>query len=43
MKSLAFTLQFQSDSHTLTDEEVQTAHAAIVQALRDRFGAELRS
>ena len=43
MKSLAFTVQFQSDSNTLTDDEVQAAHGAIVRTLHERFGAELRS
>ncbi len=41
-KSLAFALLYQADDHTLTDEEVNTIHAAIVTRLTERFGAELR-
>jgi len=40
-KSLAFTLRFGAD-RTLTDEEVDDRMTAIVDALRDEHGAELR-
>jgi phenylalanyl-tRNA synthetase beta chain len=40
-KSLAFTLRFGAD-RTLTDEEVDDRMAAIVDALRDEHGTELR-
>jgi phenylalanyl-tRNA synthetase beta chain len=42
-KSLAYALRYQSPERTLTDGEVERAQAAIVEALRERFGAELRS
>ncbi len=42
-KSLAYTLAFQSPERTLTDAEVEAAQAAIVAALGERLGAELRS
>ena len=41
-KSLALRLAFQADDRTLTDEEVAERRSAIVAALRDRLGAELR-
>jgi phenylalanyl-tRNA synthetase beta chain len=42
-KSLAYTLSFQSSERTLTDAEIEAAQAAIVVALGERLGAELRS
>ncbi|HEX6725516.1 MAG TPA: phenylalanine--tRNA ligase subunit beta [Gaiella sp.] len=41
-KSVAVHLVFQASDRTLTDEEADTARARVVDALRDRFGAELR-
>ena len=41
-KSLAYALLYQADDRTLTDEEVNTTHAAILTHLHKRFGAELR-
>ncbi|MFI5274120.1 MAG: phenylalanine--tRNA ligase subunit beta [Ktedonobacterales bacterium] len=43
MRSLAYTLTYQSPERTLTDTEIEAAQAAIVQALRTRLGAELRA
>jgi phenylalanyl-tRNA synthetase beta chain len=42
-KSVAIHLAFQSSERTLTEEEATTAREAIVAALADRFGAELRA
>lgn len=42
-KSLAFSLKYQSKDRTLTDEEVDKSFQNIVKALKDGFGAELRS
>ncbi len=42
-KSLAFAIEYQSDDHTLTDDEVAHAQRRIVERLRHEFGAELRS
>lgn len=42
-KNLAYALTYQSPERTLTDQEVEKAHAAIVKALADQFGAELRA
>ena len=41
-KSLAFTVVFQSTERTLTDEDATRLRARIVDALAERFGAELR-
>jgi phenylalanyl-tRNA synthetase beta chain len=41
-KSLAYRLTYRSPDHTLTSQEIEEAHAAIVAALGKRFGAELR-
>lgn len=41
-KSVAVHLVFQATERTLTDEEADTARARVVEALRDRFDAELR-
>jgi phenylalanyl-tRNA synthetase beta chain len=42
-KSVAFAVSFQSAERTLTDEDAAALREKIVAALRDRFGAELRS
>jgi phenylalanyl-tRNA synthetase beta chain len=42
-KSLAFSLRFQSDERTLTDEEITAVFAGIVADLERRFGAKLRA
>jgi phenylalanyl-tRNA synthetase beta chain len=42
-KSLAFSVTFQSPERTLSDEDAATLRGRIVSALRERFGAELRS
>jgi phenylalanyl-tRNA synthetase beta chain len=42
-KSLAFSLRFQSDERTLTDEEITTALTRVVRALEEKFGARLRA
>jgi phenylalanyl-tRNA synthetase beta chain len=42
-KSLAFSLDLRATDRTLTAEEADAAVAAIAEALRHRFGAELRS
>ena len=42
-KNLAYALTFQSPERTLTDQEIERAHADIVAALADQFGAELRA
>ena len=43
MKSLAFTMDFQSSDRTLTDEEVDASVKKIVEAVESDLGAELRS
>lgn len=42
-RSLAYRLTFQSDEHTLTDEEVDKVQTDMVSKLNEEFGAELRS
>jgi phenylalanyl-tRNA synthetase beta chain len=42
-KSIAFAVSFQSAERTLTDEDAAALRDGIVQALRERFGAELRA
>jgi phenylalanyl-tRNA synthetase beta chain len=42
-KSLAFSVAFQSAERTLSDEEAAAIRGRIVEALRTRFGAELRA
>jgi phenylalanyl-tRNA synthetase beta chain len=42
-KSLAFRVVFQSPERTLTDDDAATLRTRIVEALRERFGAELRT
>lgn len=41
-KSLAFSLKFRAADRTLTDEEADVAFNAIVEAVAESFGAELR-
>jgi phenylalanyl-tRNA synthetase beta chain len=41
-QSLAFSLRYRAPDRTLEDEEVSTAHARVEDALRTRFGAEVR-
>jgi phenylalanyl-tRNA synthetase beta chain len=42
-KSIAFTVSFQSAERTLTDEDAAALRDRIVEALHERFGAELRA
>ena len=42
-KSIAFSVSFQSPERTLTDEDATRLRSAIVEALAERFGAELRA
>jgi len=42
-KSVAFAVLYQSDDHTLTDEEVARAQSKMLERLRREFGAELRA
>ncbi|MBI4313930.1 MAG: phenylalanine--tRNA ligase subunit beta, partial [Candidatus Omnitrophica bacterium] len=42
-KSLAYTVTYAAGDRTLTDDEVNQAHASIVEALRGQFAATLRS
>jgi phenylalanyl-tRNA synthetase beta chain len=42
-KSIAFRVEFRSPDRTLTDEEAAGLRQKIVDALRERFGAELRA
>jgi phenylalanyl-tRNA synthetase beta chain len=41
-KSVAFDLVYQSEDHTLTDDEVAKAQRKLLERLRREFGAELR-
>ena len=41
-KSIAFTMQFQSNERTLTDKEVDEAFQNILAAVQKEFNAELR-
>ena len=41
-KSLAFSVAFQTDDRTLTDEDARTLRRRVIDALARRFGAELR-
>jgi phenylalanyl-tRNA synthetase beta chain len=41
-KSIAFGVTFQSAERTLSDEDAAGLRTLIVQALAERFGAELR-
>ena len=42
-KNLAFSLRFRASDRTLTDDEVNGLHAAIVERLGKAFQAELRA
>jgi phenylalanyl-tRNA synthetase beta chain len=42
-KNVAFALRYRAADRTLRDEEVQTAHAHIVEEVNRRLGAELRT
>ncbi len=42
-KSLAFSLEYRSDEKTLTDEEIDETHNKVVEQLKSRFSAQLRS
>ncbi len=42
-KSVAFAVVYQSDDHTLTDEEVAKAQRKLLERLRREFSAELRA
>ena len=42
-KSIAFRVTFQAADRTLTDEEAAGLRQRIVDALQERFGAELRA
>jgi phenylalanyl-tRNA synthetase beta chain len=42
-KSLALSLAYRAPDRTLTDEDVQPLRAAIVEALREQLGGELRA
>jgi phenylalanyl-tRNA synthetase beta chain len=42
-KSVAFSVVFQSPERTLSDEDAAVLRGKIVEALRERFGAELRT
>jgi phenylalanyl-tRNA synthetase beta chain len=42
-KSIAFRVEFQSPERTLTDDEAAALREKIVEALRSKFGAELRA
>ena len=41
-KSVAFSLTMRADDQTLTDEHAEETVRAILSALRERFGAEIR-
>jgi phenylalanyl-tRNA synthetase beta chain len=41
-KSLTFAMTYRAEDRTLTDEEVNSLHAQVVEQLRQRFGAQLR-
>ena len=42
-RSLSFRLQYQADDRTLTNEEVATLQQRIIDGLKQRFAAEVRS
>ena len=42
-KSVAFSVVFQSPERTLSDEDAAKLRGSIVDALGERFGAELRA
>ena len=41
-KSMAYTLTYRSTERTLTDEETNSQHAAIMDRLREELGAEIK-
>ena len=41
-QSMAFSVRYRAPDRTLGDEEVSAAHARVEEALRSRFGAEIR-
>jgi len=41
-KSLAYTIKYRSPNRTLTDDEVNEVHLSVMNALRDKLGAEIR-
>jgi len=41
-KSLAYTIAYRAPDRTLTDEEVNALHAAVLQRLAGRFALEFR-
>jgi phenylalanyl-tRNA synthetase beta chain len=43
VRSLSFRLQYQADDRTLTNEEVSAVQQRIIDGLKQRFGAEVRS
>ncbi len=42
-KSVAFSIEYRADDHTLTTDEILALHAKVVQSVLSRFGAELRA
>lgn len=42
-KSLALSIEYRADDHTLTAEEINRVHGQVLQAVREKFGAALRS
>jgi len=42
-KSLAYTIAYRAPDRTLTDEEVNALHTAVLQRLAGRFALEFRS
>ena len=42
-KNVAFALRYRAPDRTLRDEEVQAAHAHIIEQVNRRLGAELRT
>ncbi|WP_404453434.1 phenylalanine--tRNA ligase subunit beta [Virgibacillus necropolis] len=42
-KSIAYSLLYQDDSRTLKDDEVEESYQAIIEAVKDQFGAYVRS
>ena len=41
-KSLAFSIHYRAKDRTLTDEEVNRIHSALLEALKKDLGAEIR-
>ena len=41
--SMAYHIEYRSDERTLTDEEVEAAHASLVSALQKELGAQVRA